>query len=238
VSDIRIGILGGTFNPIHFGHLRAAEEVREVLGLDKVLFVPSGNPPLKTEGLADSLHRYEMARLAAAGNRFFEVLDIECARPGKSYTIDTVKALKERYHDAQLSFILGIDSFLDLPNWYEPEELVSLVDFTVMSRPGALFADLLTSPYLAPDRKCLEDLDAGEVLSCRFALRSSKAAVLARVTPMAISSTDIRRRVRQGLTIKYLLPEDVESFIISNRLFSTEEDAENQDRKRGYFLKK
>lgn len=219
---MRIGILGGTFNPIHFGHLRAAEEVRETLGLDKVLFIPSGNPPLKAAGLADSLQRYEMVRLAAVRNRFFEVLDIECARPGKSYTVDTVKTLKERHRGDQLSFILGIDAFLDLPNWYEPEELVSMVDFAVISRPGSLFASLLSSPYLVPDRKCLADLDAGTVLSCRLALRSSMAAVLTRVTPMAISSTDIRKRVRQGQTIKYLLPEDVESFIISNRLFSAE----------------
>ncbi|MEJ2695294.1 MAG: nicotinate-nucleotide adenylyltransferase [Candidatus Sulfobium sp.] len=222
---MKIGILGGTFNPVHFGHLRAAEEVREVLGLERVLFIPSGNPPLKTEGLADASHRYGMVKLAAAGNRFFDVLDIECARPGKSYTVDTVKTLKEQYSGADLNFILGIDAFLDLPNWYEPEELVSLVDFVVLSRPGALFADLLSSPYLSAGRECLADLDNGEVVSCTLKLRSSRDIILTRVTPMAISSTDIRMRVKKRLTVKYLLPENVESFIISNRLYSAKEDA-------------
>jgi len=225
---MKIGIMGGTFNPIHFGHLRAAEEVREILGLDKVLFVPSGNPPLKTEGLAGSGDRYSMACMAVAGNPFFDVLDIECARAGKSYTVDTVKALKERYPDSRLNFILGIDAFLDLPNWYRPEELVSLVDFIILSRPGTSFADLETSPYLIADKKSLADLDEEKVLSCPLRLRSSGVAVLTRVTPMGISSTGIRRRVKQGLTVKYLLPEDVESFIISNRLYSVEGDAGNQ----------
>lgn len=232
---MKIGILGGTFNPVHFGHLRTAEEVRELLTLDKVLFIPSGNPPLKTEGLAKSLDRYEMVRLAVAGNRFFDVLDIECARPGKSYTVDTVKRLKEQYHDSQLSLILGIDAFLDLPNWYEPEKLVSTLDFIVVSRPGTRFSDLLSSPYLDAVKPVLSDLDVGKAASCPLRLHSSRVVELLRVTPMAISSTDIRSRVKRGLTIKYLLPEKVESFIISNRLYSTAEDAEKSGPKERVF---
>ena len=226
---MKIGILGGTFNPIHFGHLRAAEEVRELLGLDRVLFIPSGRPPLKAEGLAGPLERYEMARLATVGNPFFEVLDIECARSGKSYSVDTVKALQKRHEGSQLNFILGIDAFLDLPNWYEPDRLVSMVDFIVLSRPGTRFADLLASPYLSAEGKSLAELDEGGAVSCSLRLYSPKDAILTRVTPMAISSTDIRMRVRRGLSLKYLLPEDVESFIISNRLYAVDENSGNQD---------
>jgi nicotinate-nucleotide adenylyltransferase len=220
---MKIGIFGGTFNPIHLGHLRAAEEVRELMGLEKVLFIPSGSPPLKTEGLAEALQRYKMTRLAVINNRFFEVLDIECAKPGKSYTVDTLQELKQRFRGSHLHFILGTDAFLDLPNWYEPEQLVSLVDFIVISRPGTPFRDLLSSAYLDPEEKFPTDLDDGRVVSRRLRLPSSKAVFLARVTPLAISSTDIRRRIREGLTIKYLLPEEVESFIISNRLYSAGE---------------
>lgn len=219
---MRIGIFGGTFNPVHFGHLRAAEEVRELLDLDKILFIPSGNPPLKREGLVESLHRYKMVRFAVGKNRFFDVLDIECARPGKSYTVDTVEKLRQQYHGSQLSLILGIDAFLDLPNWYEPQQLTSMVDFIVLSRPGTRFVDLLSSPYLDPAGAPLAELDEGKILSCPLRLHSSRVVVLTRVTPMAISSTDIRRRIKRGLTIKYLLPEEVESFIISNRLYSVE----------------
>jgi nicotinate-nucleotide adenylyltransferase len=236
---MKIGILGGTFNPIHFGHLRAAEEVRELMGLEKILFIPSGSPPLKTEGLADALQRYKMARLAVVKNRSFEVLDIECGRPGKSYTVDTLKELKQRYRGSHLHFILGTDAFMDLPNWYEPEQLVSLVDFIVVSRPGTRFRDLVTSPYLAPGQKCLKDLDDGNVAAHPLRLSSSKAVFLTRVTTMAISSTDIRRRIREGMSVKYLLPEETESFIISNRLYSADvRDMASQDRKRGYSLKK
>ena len=117
---MRIGVFGGTFNPIHYGHLRAAEEVREMLAFDKVLFVPSGTPPLKTEDLTDAQKRFEMARLAVAGNGAFEVLDIECKKPKKSYTVETLEVLLTLYEDAELYFMLGIDAFLDIPNWWMP----------------------------------------------------------------------------------------------------------------------
>jgi nicotinate-nucleotide adenylyltransferase len=121
------GIFGGTFNPIHYGHLRSAEEVREKFGLDKILFVPAGSPPLKTEGIADALHRQEMLRLAVTDNKFFELSDIECRLPGKSYTVNTIEQLKEANPDAKFFFILGIDAFIDIPNWWQPEILITLL---------------------------------------------------------------------------------------------------------------
>ena len=217
---MRIGVFGGTFNPIHYGHLRAAEEVKETLGLDKVLLVPSGNPPLKTGDLADAPKRYEMVKLATAGNRAFDVLDIESVKPAKSYTVETLEVLLNRYSDSELYFMLGMDAFLDIPNWWKPEKLVSMVNFAVISRPGRKFEDLLSSPYLDVGRDDLKALDdsGGEFKIIR--LKSLKEAALVRITALDISSSDIRRRIREGQSIKYLLPENVESFIISHKLYS------------------
>jgi nicotinate-nucleotide adenylyltransferase len=217
---MRIGVFGGTFNPIHYGHLRAAEEVREMLGLDKVLFIPSGNPPLKSEDLANALGRYKMARLAAVGNRAFDVLDIESVKPGKSYTVETLEVLLNLHSGSDLYFMLGIDAFLDIPNWWEPERLISMVNFAVISRPGCNFEDLLLSPYLNVERENLRALDGSDRESLTIQLKSLKEAALVRITPLDISSSDIRRRIRAGQSIKYLLPENVESFIISHKLYS------------------
>ena len=117
---MKIGIFGGTFNPIHYGHLRSAEEVRLIFGLDRIFFVPSGNPPLKRKDLTDAGHRYNMVSIAARDNPYFEVLDIESIRPGKSYTVNTLEQLLKDYADADFSFISGVDAFLDIPNWHEP----------------------------------------------------------------------------------------------------------------------
>jgi nicotinate-nucleotide adenylyltransferase len=219
---MRIGIFGGTFNPIHYGHLRAAEEAREVLDLDKILFIPSGNPPLKTKELAGAVHRYKMTRLAVLKNRSFDVLDIECARSGKSYTVRTIEALRKIHKDSELFFVLGIDTFLDIKNWWKPEKLLSLINFAVLSRPGNWFIDLLTSPYLELKKSLLSRLDRGETETFSSELRSGKKLVLLRITPVAISSTEIRKRIKEGLTIKYMLPEEVESYIIFNKLYRME----------------
>lgn len=216
---MRIGVFGGTFNPIHYGHLRAAEEARELLSLDKVLFIPSGTPPLKTVGLAGAAHRYEMTRRAAKHNRFFEVLDIESRNEGKSYTVDTLGKLLKTYKGADLWFMLGVDAFLDMPNWRDPERLVSLVNFAVFSRPGTSFADLSASPHISSGDYSSKALDQpGEgLLTVR--LKSGRDLVLLKITPIGISSTDIRKRIKKRQSIKYLLPEEIESYIISNKLY-------------------
>jgi nicotinate-nucleotide adenylyltransferase len=122
---MKIGIFGGTFNPIHYGHLRSAEEIRQIFGLDRIFFVPSGTPPLKRADLTDAVHRYNMVCIAARGNPYFEVLDIECIRPGKSYTVNTLEQLLKEYVDSDFHFITGIDAFLDIPNWHEPGKILS-----------------------------------------------------------------------------------------------------------------
>jgi nicotinate-nucleotide adenylyltransferase len=216
---MKIGIFGGTFNPIHYGHLRSAEEVRLISGLDRIFFVPSGNPPLKRKDLTDAGHRYNMVSIAARDNPFFEVLDIESTRPGKSFTVSTLQQLLKDYADADFSFISGVDAFLDIPNWREPEKILSLVNFIVISRPGKSFADLFHSPYLDLKRTSLTSLDRGGAAPVTAALQGGKRVTLAAVTPIGISSTDIRRRVKKGSSIKYLLPAEVESYIISNNLY-------------------
>ncbi|MHB8881172.1 MAG: nicotinate-nucleotide adenylyltransferase [Thermodesulfovibrionales bacterium] len=217
---MKIGIFGGTFNPVHFGHLRSAEEAREKLSLDKVLFIPSGNPPLKTEDLAEARHRLRMTQLAVQGNPAFEVLDLECSRPERSYTVDTLISLQQSYAGAELYFMLGIDAFLDIPNWWMPDKLVSLVNFILFSRPGRRFTDLVSSPYLSLDTEALSSLERIGAGPFPARLRTGKEVVMLQVTPLSISSTDIRKRVRSGAGIKYLLPEQVESFIISNSLYT------------------
>lgn len=216
---MRLGVFGGTFNPIHYGHLRAAEEAREILGLTKVLFVPSGNPPLKSRDLAAASYRLEMTRRAVAGNPFSEVLDLECSSEEKSYTVNTLEALRDRHPAAELYFLLGIDAFLDLPKWWRPDDLLGLANFGVLRRPGSSFSDLARSPYISAGLDLLSRMDGGGPDSLRIELRSSREAVLIRNTAMAVTATDIRRRIRDGRSIKYLLPEDVESFIISERLY-------------------
>lgn len=218
----RIGILGGTFNPIHYGHLRAAEEVRERIDLEKILFIPSYNPPIKGQELARPEDRYEMTRLAIEKNPYFEISDIECRRKGKSYTIETISELKELMPGKNFFFILGIDSFLEIPQWYRPQELMGMTDFIVVSRPGFRFMEL--TPMLEShdkDMEILNKLDIGLTDIEELNLNTGRKVMLLNITSLNIAATSIRRLVREGKSIKYLLPESVEYYIISNKLYKS-----------------
>jgi len=218
---MKIGIFGGTFNPIHYGHLRAAEEVRERLGFDKILFVPSGDPPLKTEDLAHARHRYKMTRLAILTNRLFELSDIECGRAGKSYTVKTIEQLKTHNPEIEFTLILGIDAFLDLTNWWHPERLVAMTDFVIISRPDFKFSDLQASPYIKFSKTALKRLGDAGIETDVLKLKSNRVATLLRITRMEISSTGIRGLLKGGKSVKYLLPAEIESYIITNKLYVT-----------------
>ncbi|MBZ0155766.1 MAG: nicotinate-nucleotide adenylyltransferase [Alphaproteobacteria bacterium] len=211
---MRRGIFGGTFNPIHFGHLRTAEEVRETCVLDSLLFIPSGNPPLKEADLADAGHRYAMVRRAVEANRHFSVSDIELLRTERSYTVTTLLELREKYPEDELFFILGMDAFLDIPNWWQPERLIRLVDFIVVARPGFDLADAVRFPFL-------EEGAAPPPPSFPSPLRlaGGRTAVFLPVTALDISSTAIRRLVREDRSIRYLVPEAVEEYIRSHGLY-------------------
>ncbi len=221
---MRVGILGGTFNPIHFGHLRAAEEVREHLGLDLVLFVPSGVPPLKNSHLVDVALRLEMARLATADNPRFRVLDIEARRPGPSYTVDTLVELSGLYPSDELVFMLGADAFLDLHKWKDAGKVLRSADFAVMCRPGLSAEALASSPYLRVGADALRTLDQGHGTMVEGTLEigqsTGRKAYVIRTTALGISATEIRKRLQKGRSVAYLLPETVKSFIITNALYS------------------
>ena len=215
----KLGILGGTFNPVHYGHLAAAEEVRDRLRLDRVLFLPSFLPPHKhDEEIPSAVRRLEMVRLAVAGNPHFVVSDLEVKRGGLSYTIETVESLLVKHPGAGLVFIIGLDSFLEIRTWKEWERLLTLCAFAVLSRPGFRFADLAALPFLEEHRMELERLDSRETE--RVSVEVNGAILSFENVPLYdISSTDIRSRVRQGRTIKYCLPEPVERYIIENELY-------------------
>jgi nicotinate-nucleotide adenylyltransferase len=218
---VKIGIFGGTFNPIHYGHLRAAEEVRERVGLTKIIFIPSKSPPLKTQEIIAPEHRYNMTESAISSNNSFEISDVEYKVVGKSYTVNTIEKLRDIYQDKDLYFILGIDTFLEIPHWWNPERLVSLIDFIAVSKPFFRFTDLLASPYLHASKKDLERLDKAEIELYTTKLKTNKELTALRIPLIEISATEIRRLLREGKSIKYLLPEPVESYIISNKLYKS-----------------
>ena len=216
----RIGILGGTFNPIHYGHLAAAEEVRERLKLERVLFVPSFYPPHKQEvDVPSAAHRMEMVRIATRENARFEPSDIEIKRGGKSFTIDTIVSLQQKYPFTDMYFITGLDSFLEIQTWSNWELLLSMCTFVVLSRPGYRFADLLKIEFLRPAEPQMNGLDRGQLMHAE--IRVGLSTIYLEMIPLYdISSTDIRGRVKEGRSIKYLLPEPVETYIIKNKLYA------------------
>jgi nicotinate-nucleotide adenylyltransferase len=213
---VRVGIFGGTFNPIHVGHLRAAEEIREQFDLKRIVFIAAATPPHKAvEGGVSGERRTEMVRLAISGNTRFSVSDIELKRPGKSYSIGTIQFFRKRYGtDLDLFFILGMDAFLEIGTWKSFQELFSLCHFIVMTRPGF---DKPFSPSILPP-KIADDFtyDDGEK---RFIHRDGYSVYLGEVTFLDISSTKIREEVSKGRSIRYLLPPEVERYIRRHRLY-------------------
>ena len=198
----RVGIMGGTFDPIHFGHLVIAEQIRCEYNLEKVLFVPAGIPPHKSDlKVSESKHRYFMTLLATITNPYFEVSKIEMDNDEISYTINTIKKLKEIYQkDTELYFITGADAFCELDTWKNVGELLGLANFIAATRPG------LDTDYV--DDKINE-------------LQANYDAYIRRVNvpALAISSTDIRNKVKEHQSIKYLLPESVEYYIYKHNLY-------------------
>ncbi|MBI5378800.1 MAG: nicotinate (nicotinamide) nucleotide adenylyltransferase [Nitrospirae bacterium] len=218
---MRLGLLGGTFNPIHYGHLRAAEEVRERRALDRVLFVPAALPPHRDEPEIAPRHRLEMTRLAVDTNPFFEASSTEIAMPGPSYSVRTVRALLEERQGAdEFFFITGTDAFREITVWHQWEVLLTLCHFVVVTRPGAPFAALAGLPLLQRvPPETLGALDKGEQHSARCPLDGGRVLFLEAIPPFPLSSTAIRERIRAGLSIKYYLPEPVESYIIAQGLY-------------------
>ncbi|MFP4176298.1 MAG: nicotinate-nucleotide adenylyltransferase [Candidatus Brocadiia bacterium] len=198
------GLFGGSFNPVHMAHLVLAERVREVAGLDRVLFIPARRPPHKSQRkIAPDVHRMEMLRRATEPNPAFAVSPVELDRDGPSYTLTTVRELRGRMGEgAELSLILGADSVLDLPNWWHADELVREVDVIGFRRPGYDLSDLDEL------RRAFGDLVTERI-----------AGSVIDAPRLEISATEIRHRVEAGRSVRYLVPECVRQYMKRNHVY-------------------
>ena len=198
----KIAVMGGTFDPIHYGHLVTAEEVCHKFQVDKVIFIPTGTPAYKeNQGVSESEYRYHMTCLGTSNDEKFKVSKIEIERQGNTYTVDTMKLLKQVCSsDIKIYFIMGADSLHQIMNWKEPELLMTLCDFIVVTRPGY-------------DKKTL--VEKVDELNTKF----SCTIHFMEVPALDISSSQIRMRVRNNQPIKYLLPEKVENYILETELY-------------------
>lgn len=198
--------MGGTFNPIHYGHLVTAEEARIQFNLDRVLFIPTGDPPHKEgQKIANAQQRYLMTVMATGSNPYFYVSRIEIDHPQPSYTIDTVKDLHEVYKDSQIFFITGTDAVLNILTWKNPTEILNLCIFIAATRPGYELDRLNVIKKRLKDELGIDDIN-------------EKIHII-KIPALAISSTDIRNRVKTGKPIKYLLPEGVANHIYKMNLY-------------------
>lgn len=223
----RLGLFGGSFNPIHVCHLTVARQARDLLQLDRVLFIPTGDPPHKSDrSLAPAEDRYEMVRLAIADDPWFDLSDVELRRPGKSYTIDTIRELRSRYGpETTFFFLIGLDAFLDLPTWREPAALLRACRLVVISRPGVSFqrlSDLPFVPKTAPE--LLADLDAGRRAILEVEDTHGTALTYLRLPPCDASASEIRRRIRGHASPGNTLPGPVQSYIIRHHLYQEDAD--------------
>ena len=228
-GPLRLGLLGGSFNPVHNGHLAIARQTREALGLDQVLFIPTSQPPHKPNGsLAPAQDRYDMVHLAIGSDPAFAISDVEIRRPGKSYTIDTIRLLQQEYGaQTQLFFLIGLDAFLDFPSWRDPQTLLKLCSFVVLSRPGLSFRSLSTVALLPPiPYPSLADLDAGRISRIEAPI-GTHGLICLKLPPCPVSASDIRTRIRQGLSAANLLPPLVESYILHHHLYQEDRNRTN-----------
>jgi nicotinate-nucleotide adenylyltransferase len=215
---MKIGIYGGAFNPVHFGHLKTAEDVLNKLSLDKVIFIPAGNPPFRKPELAAAEDRFEMVKAAVEDRPEFEVSDIELRTGGKSYTIDTIEKLSR--DDTELFLIIGVDAFKDMQVWKDPQKIFAMSNVVIISRPGYSFAGLSSSPYLKDvPEGVLQELDAGARDIFSFSCSKKEAVILCRVVAVDISSSHLREVLKRGEETGHLLPESVKSYIILHNLY-------------------
>jgi nicotinate-nucleotide adenylyltransferase len=215
-APLRLGLFGGTFNPMHYGHLRSAAEVCEALALTRLWFIPTGHPPHKTApGITPFEVRLEMSRLAVGNHPVMSVSDLEGRRPGRSYSIETLRQIRREVGPAcELYFILGLDAILEIATWKDYKDLFTLSHFVVLDRPG-----------YNPRR--LKEVLLGEVHPLFRPLKTERGfqhpsghkVILQKTTLMDISGTAIREMVRHGRSIRYLLPEAVREYIITHKLY-------------------
>lgn len=190
----KYGIFGGSFNPIHYGHLMICEYIKEEMGLDKVIFIPTGNPPHKDLGVSAE-DRYEMVRLAISPNPDFEISDIETTRVKLSYTVDTIRELKKIYKEEKLYFLIGLDSLFQLKTWKKIGDLSQEIEFVVALRPGYIDKEEINNEI--------------DFLRDNFGTKIN----LIKTPLYEISSTDLRDRIHEGKSLRYLIPKKVLDYI-------------------------
>lgn len=202
-KKIRLGILGGTFDPIHYAHLATAEFIRDKYKLDKIIFIPSGNPPHKTSIVTDKIDRYNMVLLATESNKDFLVSDIEIKKEQRSYTVDTLEMLKQCYKEAELYFITGADAICSIEEWKDVKRNFELATFIAATRPGI---SLLRAQETI--EKLIKKYDA-DIISVY-------------VPSLDISSTYIRDQLEDGKSVRYLMPDSVEKYLYDKKIYSME----------------
>ena len=199
MANLKYGVMGGTFNPIHYAHLFIANEVMYLFKLDKIFFMPTGTPPHKNNLNIDAFHRYMMTKHSIINNNKFTITDIEVLNEDISYTVDSMKKLKSLHPDIDFYFITGTDAILELPTWKDPKTLLSLCKFISVNRPNYI-------ENVEDKIKEITDEFGGEIF-------------LVNGPELNISSTLIRNRVKEGKTIRYLVPDEVNNYIIKNKLY-------------------
>ena len=206
---VRVGLYGGTFDPIHVGHLIVARAARERLGLDRMILIPSAHPPHKPSAdLTDASHRVAMSKLAVEGESDLEVSDCEVRRTGPSYTIDTVAEFRDRFGpDADLIWLIGADTLGELAGWHRVEDLVDACRVVTLARPG----------WESPDIEPLRSRLSGEQIArlCDDHIDTPR---------IDISATDIRRRLADGKSVRWLVPEPVHQYVVGHGLYGTSRD--------------
>jgi nicotinate-nucleotide adenylyltransferase len=222
-TPARLGLFGGTFNPIHVGHLRAAEEAAEVLALERVLFLPSAVPPHKAgacrDVIAPARHRLEWVRLATRDNPRFAVDPLELEREGPSYSVDTLRTIHERDGDIETVFLIGQDAFAEIGSWREPEALFALTHFAVFPRAPSAGGTLA---------EWIPDCVKGEIVlgpdgcSGRHARAGTWIRLLS-IRPLDVSASDLRARLRAGRSVRYLVPEAAWRAILESGAYAEKE---------------
>lgn len=202
---MRLGLFGGTFDPIHLGHLILAEQCREACELERVWFVVAGLPPHKMQGRTAVAHRLEMVRIAVAGHSAFEASDIEAVRPGPHYSVETLESVRRERPSDELFFLIGADSLVDLPFWREPRRIAQLATIVVVNRPGIAEAGPASLPDFGPDANPVRWVS---------------------IPPVGIASSDLRQRLAAGKSVRYMVPPGDLAYIEAHGLYNAERSGE------------